>query len=120
MSDRERFVRPPSGSRWGRRPGAAGSTGDECSSWVADSDRRCRHRSDRQWACDVIAVRARRGAHVAALVADRNEDSADETVEKIVEEGGRAFTIEGDITDEEHVRRTIDGPTWLGGLDGLV
>ena len=61
----------------------------------------------------------REGAHVA--VADRNEDSAQDTVEMIRKESGRAFTISADITDEEHVARMIDeARIGLGGLDGLV
>jgi NAD(P)-dependent dehydrogenase (short-subunit alcohol dehydrogenase family) len=62
---------------------------------------------------------AREGAHVA--VADYNLASAQETVELIQADGGRAFAIDADIRDEDLVRRmvntAIDG---MGGLDGLV
>ncbi len=61
----------------------------------------------------------RERAHVA--VADRNEDSAQDTVDMIRKEGGRAFAISADITDEEHVARMIEeARIGLDGLDGLV
>ena len=38
----------------------------------------------------------------------------------IRKEGGRAFTISADITDEEHVGRMMDeARIGLGGLDGM-
>lgn len=50
---------------------------------------------------------AREGARVA--VADRSLESAEETVRLIREEGGEAFAIAADVTDEDSVRRMIDG-----------
>jgi NAD(P)-dependent dehydrogenase (short-subunit alcohol dehydrogenase family) len=49
---------------------------------------------------------AREGAQVA--VADVNLASADDTVGRIVAEGGRGFAIAADVTLESDVRRMID------------
>ena len=119
MSDRERFVRPPSAESMGEAPGRGRLDGRRVLV-VGGGQRIVDAATDPIGNGRAMSLLfAREGAHVA--VADRNEDSADETVDKIVKEGGRAFTIEGDITDEEHVRRTIDqARVGLGGLDGLV
>jgi NAD(P)-dependent dehydrogenase (short-subunit alcohol dehydrogenase family) len=62
---------------------------------------------------------AREGAHVA--VADVNRASADDTVQRIVAEGGQAFSIEANIAREEDVNRMIDeAMNGLGGIDGMV
>ena len=62
---------------------------------------------------------AKEGAHVA--VADMNRASAQDTVTRIVDEGGRAFAIEADIAREADVNRMIDeAMAGLGGLDGMV
>jgi NAD(P)-dependent dehydrogenase (short-subunit alcohol dehydrogenase family) len=62
---------------------------------------------------------AKEGAHVA--VADMNRASAQDTVARIADEGGRAFAIEADIAREADVNRMIDeAMTGLGGLDGMV
>jgi NAD(P)-dependent dehydrogenase (short-subunit alcohol dehydrogenase family) len=62
---------------------------------------------------------AREGAHVA--VADMNRAGADDTVQRIVAEGGRAFSIEADIAREDDVARMVDEAIeGLGGLDGMV
>jgi len=53
---------------------------------------------------------AKEGAHVA--VADVNRASAEDTVQRVTAEGGRAFSIEADIAREDDVG--------LGGLDGMV
>jgi NAD(P)-dependent dehydrogenase (short-subunit alcohol dehydrogenase family) len=50
-------------------------------------------------------VLARHGARV--LVADRRLDSAQETVDMIVAEGGQAWAFEADITAEEDARRLV-------------
>ena len=62
---------------------------------------------------------AREGAHVA--VADRARASAEQTVARIADEGGRAFAIEADIASESDVARMLsEAHAGLGGLDGLV
>jgi NAD(P)-dependent dehydrogenase (short-subunit alcohol dehydrogenase family) len=62
---------------------------------------------------------AREGAHVA--VADVVRASADHTVNHITEEGGRAFSIEADVTSERDVARMIEeAHRTMGGLDGMV
>ena len=62
---------------------------------------------------------AREGAEVA--VADVNRASAEDTVARIVAEGGRAFAIAADVTRESDVRRMIDeAQRTMSGLDGMV
>ncbi|WP_280266027.1 SDR family NAD(P)-dependent oxidoreductase [Nocardia wallacei] len=62
---------------------------------------------------------ARRGAAVAVL--DLNEDSARETVELIVAEGGRAEAVAVDIGDEQSVQRAIaQVVATFGGFDFAV
>jgi NAD(P)-dependent dehydrogenase (short-subunit alcohol dehydrogenase family) len=62
---------------------------------------------------------AREGAHVA--VADLNRTAAEHTVMRITAEGGRAFTIQADVTREGDVARMIDeAQRTMGGLDGMV
>jgi NAD(P)-dependent dehydrogenase (short-subunit alcohol dehydrogenase family) len=62
---------------------------------------------------------AREGAHVA--VADMNRASADDTVQRITADGGRAFSIEADISREADVSRMIgEAVEGLGGIDGMV
>src|SRR5512147_3225057 len=50
-------------------------------------------------------VLAREGARV--IVADRHLASAQDTVDMIAKEGGRAFAAQVDVTDEESVRRCV-------------
>jgi len=50
-------------------------------------------------------VLAREGARV--LVADRHHESAEETADMIRGEGGEAWAVEADITDEESNRRLV-------------
>ncbi|MCP1756719.1 NAD(P)-dependent dehydrogenase (short-subunit alcohol dehydrogenase family) [Bradyrhizobium elkanii] len=62
---------------------------------------------------------AREGAHVA--VADLNRTSAEDTVARIADDGGRAFAIAADVTQEADVIRMIDeAHRTMGGLDGMV
>src|SRR5205807_2526810 len=62
---------------------------------------------------------AREGAHVA--VADVNRASADDTVQRVTAEGGRAFSIEANIAHEADVNRMIDeAMEGLSGLDGMI
>ena len=62
---------------------------------------------------------AREGAAVA--VADLDPDAADDTVDHIAREGGTAFGVQGDSSDEADVIRMIDeSVAALGGLDAVV
>ena len=119
MADRQRYVRPPSVESMGEAPGRGRLAGRRVLV-VGGGQRVVDAATDPIGNGRAMSLLfAREGAHVA--VADKNEDSADETVAMIVKEGGRAFTIEGDITDEEHVHRTVEqARIGLGGLDGLV
>ena len=119
MSDRERFVRPPSAESVGEARGEAGSPTVASWWWAAGRGSSTQRPIQSATATRCRLLFAREGAHVA--VADRNEDSAQETVDMIRKEGGRAFTISADITDEEHVGRMMDeARIGLGGMDGMV
>ncbi len=62
---------------------------------------------------------AREGAAVA--VADLDRKSADDTVARIAQDGGRSFSIEADVSQEAAVMRMIEeAHSGLGGLDGMV
>lgn len=62
---------------------------------------------------------AREGAHVA--VVDRNLESAQETVDAILEAGGKAFAIQADVALPEDVERMVaEAVVGLGGLDTAV
>jgi NAD(P)-dependent dehydrogenase (short-subunit alcohol dehydrogenase family) len=62
---------------------------------------------------------AREGAHVA--VADRDLTSAEETVSRIVAEGGRAAAVQADIAREDDVQAMVEeARVAMGGLDGLM
>jgi NAD(P)-dependent dehydrogenase (short-subunit alcohol dehydrogenase family) len=62
---------------------------------------------------------AREGARVA--VADRDPDRAGATVAQIRGEGGDAFAVTADITDEQDVARMVsEAHRGLGGMDGIV
>jgi NAD(P)-dependent dehydrogenase (short-subunit alcohol dehydrogenase family) len=62
---------------------------------------------------------AREGAHVA--VADMNLASAQETVDIILREDGRALAIEANIINPNDVTRMVEeAESGLGGIDGLV
>jgi NAD(P)-dependent dehydrogenase (short-subunit alcohol dehydrogenase family) len=115
----ERFVRPPSAESSGEAPGRGRLAGrrilvvgggqrsfDAATDPIGNGRAMCR-------------LFAREGAHVA--VADKNRASAEETVAAIASEGGRAFSIEADVTRENDVQRMVeDAARELGGLDGLV
>jgi NAD(P)-dependent dehydrogenase (short-subunit alcohol dehydrogenase family) len=63
-------------------------------------------------------VLAREGARV--LVVDRRLDSARETVDMILAEGGQAWSFEADVTDEAAIRRVVASAVErLGRLDIL-
>jgi NAD(P)-dependent dehydrogenase (short-subunit alcohol dehydrogenase family)/uncharacterized protein (DUF1330 family) len=62
---------------------------------------------------------AREGARVA--VVDRDELSANDTVELIRTEGGVADTLVADVSEPQSIERMIDAAQHqLGGIDGLV
>ena len=62
---------------------------------------------------------AREGARVAC--ADREPESAEETVRRIIDDGGTASTIAADVTDPDAVTAMVAGAQHeLGGLDGVV
>ena len=62
---------------------------------------------------------AREGAHVIAV--DRNESSANGTVQLIRSEGGRADTLVADVVEPQSIERMIGAAQrQLGGIDGLV
>jgi NAD(P)-dependent dehydrogenase (short-subunit alcohol dehydrogenase family) len=119
MSDREQFVRPPSAESVGEAPGRSRLEGRRVLV-VGGGQRVVDAATDPIGNGRAISLLCgREGAHVA--VADRNEESAQDTVEMIRKEGGRAFAISADITDEEHVARMIEeARIGLDGLDGLV
>lgn len=62
---------------------------------------------------------AREGA--AVVVADLDPDAADDTVAQIDREGGTAFAVQGDSSDEADMERIVDeSVAALGGLDAVV
>ncbi len=62
---------------------------------------------------------AREGAHV--VVADRDEASADDTVQLIRAEGGIAETLVADVLEPKSIEEMITAAKrQLGGIDGLV
>jgi NAD(P)-dependent dehydrogenase (short-subunit alcohol dehydrogenase family) len=64
-------------------------------------------------------VAARHGAEV--VVVDRDRGAADRTVEMIAAEGGRAYTVEADVSIEEDCRRIFDVAVERSGrVDGMV
>ena len=67
----------------------------------------------------IAQLLAREGAQV--MVADRNEDSAAETVALISKEGGAARSCVVDVNVPHSIEAMIDATrTELGGIDGLV
>ena len=62
---------------------------------------------------------AREGAAVACI--DVNKDAADNTVDQITSEGGKAFTDIVDVSDADVIAPAVDRCVrQLGGLDGLA
>jgi NAD(P)-dependent dehydrogenase (short-subunit alcohol dehydrogenase family) len=119
MSDKIRFVRQPSAESAGEAPGRGRLKGRRIlvvgggqRTFDAETDPVGNGRA-------MSLLFAREGAHVA--VADVNRASADDTVQRVTAEGGRAFSIQADIAREEDVNRMIDEAVEsLGGLDGMV
>src|SRR5215468_4320124 len=105
MSEVGRYVRPPSAESRGEAPGRGRLQGRKV--LVVGGGQRIFDA-----ATDPIGngramsmLFAREGAHVA--VADRNAASAEATVGRIREDGGRALVVEADITREADVTRMI-------------
>ena len=119
MADAPRYVRPPSAESNGDAPGRGRLAGRRILV-VGGGQRTFAAATDPVGNGRAMSLLfAREGAHVA--VADRRRPSADETVERIVAEGGRAFAIEADIAVEGDVARMLaEAEAGLGGLDGLV
>src|SRR4051794_1252098 len=60
---------------------------------------------------------AREGAHVACI--DVNKEAADNTVDQIVSEGGKAFAYVADVSDVAAIAPAVEHcAKTLGGLDG--
>jgi NAD(P)-dependent dehydrogenase (short-subunit alcohol dehydrogenase family) len=67
----------------------------------------------------VAIAAAREGAAVA--VADRDLEAAEQTVELVRADGGRAEAVQADVSDAEACARMVtDAARTLGGLDGVV
>lgn len=115
----ERHVRPPSEESEGRAPGRGRLKGRNILI-VGGGQRIFDAATDPIGNGRAMSILcAREGAHVA--VVDVNRISADDTVSQIATEGGRAFTIEADVTSEPQVARMIDeAHRTMGGLDGMV
>ncbi len=115
----ERYVRPLSAESEGRAPGRGRLKGRRILI-VGGGQRIFDAASDPIGNGRAMSILcAREGAHVA--VADVNRASADHTVSRITEEGGRAFSIEADVTAEQDVARMIEeAHRTMGGLDGMV
>lgn len=119
MSNDERYTRPPSAESLGEAPGRDRLVGRKI--LVVGGGQRVHDA-----ATDPVGngramslLFAREGAHVA--VADINIASAQQTVDMIAAEGGRAFAIEADVSQPDEIRRMVnDADVALGGLDGLV
>lgn len=62
---------------------------------------------------------AREGAAVVCV--DRSEPAAQDTASQIAREGGRAFVLVADVTNERECRRIVAlAKEQMGGLDGVV
>ncbi len=115
----ERFVRPPSPESEGRAPGRGRLKGRNILI-VGGGQRIFDAETDPIGNGRAMSILcAREGAHVA--VADVDRASADSTVSRIAAEGGRAFTIEADVTSEPEVARMVEeAHRTMGGIDGMV
>lgn len=67
----------------------------------------------------ISVLAARHGAEVVAV--DLNPAAVKETVEMIVAEGGSAYAVEADVSDEDDCRRIFDTAVQTSGrVDGMV
>lgn len=119
MSSTERYVRPPSEASLGRAPGRGRLKGRRILV-VGGGQRVFDAETDPIGNGRAMSILfAREGARVA--VADLDLASADQTVGMIEAEGGRAFSIQADITRPDDVERMVgEAINGLSGLDGLV
>jgi NAD(P)-dependent dehydrogenase (short-subunit alcohol dehydrogenase family) len=115
----ERYVRPPSAESEGRAPGRGRLKGRRILI-VGGGQRIFDAATDPIGNGRAMSILcAREGGHVA--VADVIKDSAQHTVNRITEEGGRAFAVQADVTRESDVARMIEeAHRTMGGLDGMV
>jgi NAD(P)-dependent dehydrogenase (short-subunit alcohol dehydrogenase family) len=119
MADGTRHVRPPSAESRGEAPGRGRLRGRRIlvvgggqQTFDAATDPIGNGRA-------MCVLFAREGARVA--VADRDPDRAGATVEQIRGQGGDAFAVTADITDERDVARMVsEAHRGLGGMDGTV
>jgi NAD(P)-dependent dehydrogenase (short-subunit alcohol dehydrogenase family) len=115
----ERYVRPPSAESRGEAPGRGRLKGRKILV-VGGGQRTFDAATDPVGNGRAMSILfAREGARVA--VADRNVESATDTVELVRQEGGNALAIEADTTHETDIARMIaEAHAGLGGLDGMV
>jgi hypothetical protein len=98
MSDKIRYVRQPSAESAGEAPGRGRLQGRKILI-VGGGQRTFDAATDPVGNGRAMSLLfAREGAHVA--VADMNRASADDTVQRIIAEGGRAFSIEANVARE--------------------
>src|SRR4030081_928095 len=119
MTDKPRYVRPLSAESTGEAPGRGRLQGRRILV-VGGGQRTFDAATDPVGNGRAMSLLfAREGAHVA--VADLNRASADDTVQRVTAEGGRAFSIEANIVHEADVNRMIDeAMEGLSGLDGMI
>lgn len=119
MTDKPRYVRPPSAESEGAAPGRGRLQGRRILV-VGGGQRTFDAATDPVGNGRAMSLLfAKEGAQVA--VADIHSASADDTVSRIAAEGGRAFSIAADIAHEDDVARMVDeAVNGLGGLDGMV
>ena len=115
----ERYVRPPSAESRGEAPGRGRLVGRRILV-VGGGQRTFDVATDPVGNGRAMSILfAREGARVA--VADRNVESAADTVGLIRTAGGSALAIEADTTREADIARMVgEAHAGLGGLDGLV
>src|SRR3954465_3868675 len=102
----ERYVRPPSAESLGEAPGRGRLKGRRILI-VGGGQRIFDAATDPAGNGRAMSILSgRQGAHVAG--ADVNQAAAEHTVMRIAAEGGRAFTIQADVTRESDVARMIE------------
>src|SRR4051812_48736150 len=119
MSEKMRYVREPSAESRGEAPGRGRLEGRRILV-VGGGQRTYDAATDPVGNGRAMSLLfGREGAAVA--VADRNIESAQDTVSLAETEGSRAVAIAADVTIEADVARMVeDAASALGGLDGMV